>query len=291
MKILIVGSSGFLGKSLRKYLSYEKFEIYTLSRNGESDFNFDISEFESFNVLPLNFFEVIINCATILPGLHYLNSQYLDSIYNTNIKGTQNICKWINGQRSITQILNCSSLSIYKRPLFGNSKEDSYIYPTGNHVLYSSSKLMQELIFETFAKEKEINLCQFRFSALYGKGMAQNGILYNLINQAKHLDEICIHNGDNVSFDFLNVKNASEIIISAIKNNYNGILNAASGKEIYLMELAKIILSKIDKSKQIVNTNIIGYSDRMNINIDKLQEIVDSSYFIEITTGLDELID
>jgi UDP-glucose 4-epimerase len=294
MKILIFGSSGFLGKELTKLLRNSGYECFTVSRSSiETDFVVDISKFHDFYNLPKEFFNVIINCATILPGGDYLDNDYLDKIYKTNILGTQNICKWINQQKSIRKIVNCSTLVVVDKPWPINLSEDANTYPTGKHVLYSFSKLAQELFFTTYVSNNNIVLSQIRFSALYGENMNSGGIINTLINQLKSSNIIKLTNAQKVNADFLYVDDAAKIILATINNDYHGILNGATGVETSILHLAEIIKKHFnDESIQIENSESMDFihEDRAVISVEKLSKIVDVNNFTTIDEGIKKML-
>lgn len=292
MKILLLGGNGFLGNAITSLLYDTNFECYTVSRgNTKSNYNLDISDFKEFSKLPVNFFDIVINCATILPGGNYLDNNYLEQIYKTNILGTQNICKWIEGQSSISKIINCSTLVVVAKPWPLNLTEEEFTYPTGNHVLYSASKLTQELIFKTFASSKKITLCQIRFSALYGETMAWNGVICNLIDQAKENKKIVLKNASKVTADFLHIEDAAKIILATIENDYNGILNGASGQEVSILELANRIAESFIETIEIETSDEENFQEnRASIDIDKLRKIIDTSLFINLSDELQKMI-
>ena len=292
MKILLLGGSGFLGSSLSSLLKSNGIEYYTASRsNKNSDFNIDISDYNDFIKLPTNFFEVVINCAVILPGGNYLDNVYLENIFKTNVLGTQNICKWISEQNSIKKIINCSTLVVVSKPWPINLSEEAATYPSGNHVLYCSSKLTQELIFKTFAFSKNIVLTQIRFSSLYGSTMTWSGIICNLIDQSKNNKKISLTNATKVSADFLHVDDASKIIYATLKNDVSGIINGASGIETSILELAELVKEKFTENIEIENIeNECFLEDRSVVNVDKLNNIIEVSSFISLKEGINGLI-
>ena len=292
MKILVFGANGFLGTALLPLLKNNGFEVCSVSRSSEhSNYHVDISRFDDFSKLPFDYFDTVINCATTLPGGDYLANDYLDKIYKTNILGTQNICKWIEKQSSITQIINCSTLVVVGKPWPINLLETDEIYPGGNHVLYSSSKLTQELIFNTFAKAKKIKVAHLRFSALYSENMAKSGLIWNLIDQAKSKGVLTLKNADKVSADFLHVTDAARIIVAAINFEIAGIINAASGVEISVMKLAEIIASNFEKGIKIENTDEENFiEDRAVINVDKLMKIIDLNTFEKFEKVISKMV-
>jgi UDP-glucose 4-epimerase len=292
MKILIFGGSGFLGNAFSSLLIKKGIAFSTVSRkDSEATYLLDISDFHSFKSIPNNKYNVIVNCATVLPGGDYLDNDYLESIYKTNIKGSQNICKWINGQSSVKKIINCSTLAVVAKPWPIGLNEKVNTYSSGNHVLYSSSKLTQELLFKTFSETKKINLTQIRFSALYGPFMKKEGLIFNLIDQASKNHKIKLTNASMVSADFLHVNDAAKIILAAIKKNINGIVNGASGIEITILQMAKVIKECFPNNIEIENIENPSFvENRSCIDVNKLKTIFAIKDFIKIKEGINEMI-
>ncbi|MBT7624016.1 MAG: NAD(P)-dependent oxidoreductase [Flavobacteriaceae bacterium] len=296
MNVLIFGGSGFLGSEITELLKQKNINCYSASSNNlNSDYKIDISKIGSFDKLPKNFFNIIINCATILPGKDFLDKENLDNTYKTNILGTQNICNWIKKQSSVDKIVNCSTLVVNSKPWKISITENEESYCHGNHIVYSNSKLFQELLFKTFSEKYSIDLAQVRFSALYGNKMPKVGLLWNLINEIKTTNKIKIKNSKNVSVDFLNVIDASKIILNIINNKKAlGIINGASGVETSIYDLGNIIKNIFNNNNKPVlyNKEDQNYTvDRSKVSVDKLKEIIDVSKFISIDEGIKKLLD
>lgn len=290
MKVLIFGATGFLGQEICNLFKLQYIDFATVSRSESADFKIDIANYNDFEILP-NDFTTIINCATTLPGNNYLDSEYLDKIYQSNILGSQNICKWIKSQKKITKIINCSTMVVANKPWDIGINECANTYPTGNHVLYCGSKLMQELLFDTFAKEHNIDLVQLRFSTIYGNNMAWSGIICNFIDQAKTHNKIELSNGEKVSADFLNVIDAARIVLASIQKYSTGIINAASGTETFLMDLANIVAENFQDCK-VINSNQLPEieENRSVISTDKLSEMIAIDSFISLENGIKKML-
>ena len=288
MRVLIFGGNGFLGTALGSALNEGSIAYETVSRTSDaSTYNFDISVRDSFGMLPNNAFDIVVNCATILPGGDYLAPDYLDTIYRTNIKGSQNICHWIATQTSVKKIINCSSLAVVGKPWPQPLTEEDVKPPYGRHVLYSASKLFQEQIFETFSQESKVPLVQIRFSALYGPQMAWNGVLCSFIDQARQEGRIKMKNATKVYADFLHVKNASDIILAAANSDVTGILNGASGVETSLAELAQYVNNHLDADLEVYNVEEDGIEpSRAVIDVRKLHSIINTEKFISLSDGV-----
>lgn len=291
MKVLLFGGSGFLGKAIVSYFTSKMVLVETVSRGENCNFQININSFEEFSKLPKNYYDVVINAATVLPGGNYLDNEYLRKIYETNILGSQNICKWIENQSSIKKIINCSTLVVANKPWEIPLKENAKTYPLGNHVLYSSSKLMQELLFTTFGNFNKVECVNLRFSSIYGENMLKNGILFNLFSQINSNQTIEITNGAKMSFDFIHVDDAAKAILEVIHSNYTGIINIASGREIKLLDLAKKMQLLLDSQVGVNNFEEELFEENFsNIDVSKLNEIIKTSDFIPLENGLKKIV-
>lgn len=287
MKVLIFGGNGLVGVALQKFLKEKNVEFHSASRKS----GIDISNIEDFTKLQRDDFDIVVNLATTLPGGDYLDSDYLEKIYKVNILGVQNICKWITGQNTIKKIINASTLVVNKKPWKLGLTEEDCRFPTGNHVLYSCSKLFQESILSTFSEKNNIPIAHLRFSAVYGKGMPKQGILIDFLNKAANNYVLNLKNGTKVSADFINVYDVASVIYEACIQPVTGVLNVASGEETFVEDLAKIAVRITNSSSIISNTEEEKFlEDRAVINISKLKTFIDADKFIKLEDGLKALI-
>lgn len=290
--VLIFGGSGFLGTEINNLLNKNQFNCYTASfNNSKSDYKIDISNIDSFKHIPHNYFNIIINCATILPGKDFLDLDNLNKTFKTNILGTQNICNWIKNQTKIKKIINCSTLIVNRKPWKISMTEKEETYNFGKHVVYANSKLFQELLFKTFCEKYPIELAQVRFSALYGKEMPRNGLIWNLINEINETNKINLKNSKKTTIDYINVVDAAKIVLNTLTNHKAiGIINGVSGKEISIFNLAKIIKNNFKNSKLNNLEDEYYKSSRSKISTVKLQTIINIDEFISLDTGINDLI-
>mgnify|MGYP000353802373 CR=1 FL=1 len=86
MKILIFGNSGFIGKEIEKFLINLGHLVIGVSRNGKSEYNFDISNFANFKQIT-EVPDIIINSASILPANNKdsFEANYLKKIFEVNL--------------------------------------------------------------------------------------------------------------------------------------------------------------------------------------------------------------
>lgn len=289
MKVIIFGGEGFVGKALQRELTWRNIEFLSVSRS--SDISVDISNYEDFSKITPDYYDVIVNCATVLPGGDYLDSSYLDKLFLTNVRGTQNICRWVASQNKRMRVVNCSTLVVNKKPWPLKLDESACAVPSGRHVLYSCSKLFQEGLFETLQELNTADVVHLRFSAIYGQGMPWNGVLCSLLEKAKNIEPIDLLNGDRISFDFINVVDVAKIIGDFISNSAIGTFNAASGQEVFLKDLAELIVGLSFSESVVSNNNQENFKeDRAQIDVSKLNAFYATEKFIRLDEGIKDMI-
>lgn len=172
--ILIVGSSGFVGKYLCKYFSKKHFLIFHINRSkdkNKNSFICDISNFKQLKRLIKSFkikFDIIIN----LSGQDTHDQKLLKK---TIIQGNKNLIKIF--QKSNPKIFYMSSVLVY-----GNSKkiqsENSKIKPS---IVYGKIKLSGENLYKKFYK----NYLIVRAANIYDNFFLKKGLLKNIFYSYK----------------------------------------------------------------------------------------------------------
>lgn len=273
-RVLILGANGFLGRHLFRCLSDAGYEVKTLSRKGNQiDYKADIAEpgaWASIDFEP----DIVVNCAAVLPGGNVTDEDYVKKLFLTNCTGVYNLCKWVGNNETVKYILNISSLSVVSKPWPIPLKEDAPTYPSGPHALYSLSKLNQEVILNNFPFSRKVKIAHARLSALFGENMEWNGIMCSLIDKALKEEPIGLLNGTKVSADYIYVKDVCRHLKSLIEKEAEGIINIASGEEVYLLDLAKMILKlNGNNSDKLSNTDSMLDYNRAVVDTSKLKHI------------------
>lgn len=290
MKVVIFGAGGFLGKAVCSELAKNNnCSVYRIGRSSSNfDYNINIERYSEFKILPNDYFDIIINCAAKLPESKLYDQVYFEQIYKSNILGAFNLCKWISTQKKLQKVVNCSSLSVTAEPWPINLMETHNPNPVGENFLYSSSKLYKEYIFEYYSKKNHKSFLNLRFSALYGEGMNAGGVINNFLSQALLNKSIKLTNGNMVSSDFLYITDAAYIVSRLLYSNFSGIINVASGRETFLLELAQIVKELFDCEITVENTDVRSEPSRSLVNIDLLhQELEIEKYnFVDLSLGI-----
>jgi len=140
MKILITGSSGFLGKNLYKRLKKEyKITGIDKSRDEYTDYSVDITDRKKIeNLIKATRPDIVIHTAA-LTNVDYCET-HREEAYNINVKGTKNLIDSLKNREA--KFIFISSDYVYDG-LKGNFNEES---PTNPINYYGKTKLEAEQI-------------------------------------------------------------------------------------------------------------------------------------------------
>ena len=292
MKILIFGSTGFVGRSLTQTFAENKNECRGVSFSGSGNsISLDISDANDFDKLTFKP-DVIINCASKIPdGSSSDNVDYIKKLFLTNVLGGVNIANWAV-KNEIPRIVNCSTLVVIKKPWPDNFTEEYESIPDGFHTGYCMSKLSQERLMSEVTKKSHTKLLHIRLSSVYGKDMVRSGIIFALIDKLNKNEDVHLVNAESTSIDFIHVQELSRIISYLSEMDFdNGILNVASGNPILIIDLV-LLLKKLTNSKSVIlNEEKPSASSFSNISVDKLKKLIGERalHKVSLEDGLKQL--
>ena len=234
-KLVILGGSGFVGRSLLNKLGKEEYDSKVIIYKNDIKTNF--KKFRGDILVPEVLDNQIENGDTIvnLIGQFYeSDSNFID----LNILGALNILNSCIKKKKIRIIL-ISSINVYGENLGKPSKETDPSQPITN---YGIVKLITERIYQHYSKLYHMDVTVLRLSNLYGP-QKKSGPVANLINSLNNGKNIFAYNKGRQLRDFLFIEDATEGIIQAIKipqKGYN-VFNLSTGKRHMVKDVIKII--------------------------------------------------
>ncbi len=278
-KIILLGSSGFIGRLLLKKLIEEKFEIKSLLHDVHSDLK---SDFFHGDILDPTLLENVIEDNDIIINLIGQIDESFKFV-NTNILGSINILNSCIKKKGVRIILS-SSISIYGENLDSISKENDIPKP---QTTYGHVKLITEKIHEYYFKTTGLDITVLRFSTLYGPHK-KSGFIAGLINSLKNNNVNVVFNNGNQIRDLLFVNDAVSGIIQAIKNKQKGfvVFNITSGNQYSVNKIIKIIEKFSNKKLLVKLSKNIPDERRLCADNSKAVNILGFSPKIDIETGM-----
>lgn len=266
MKILITGSSGFIGNNLTNYLRKRGYTVYGLSRsktNDKNTFNIDLSNQHKLNsLLQKNQYDMVVHLAAEI-----YNSDPL-ALFEANCKNTLNLlsaCK----ANSINKVIFASTHLVYGDSQYLPIDEEHPLNPISN---YAVSKLIAENICKMFFLTHGIKIITLRMSSVVGFGQQKTFVIPTILNQIINKREIVLHKYENgfQLMDLIRIDDVCKAFHQACKSKIKyGVYNVASGKPMTIEDLLSS-LSKITTIGKIKIEHIKKKTNHFVYDIKKL---------------------
>lgn len=261
MKVLITGSTGYIGHQLAIRLAKKNYEVIALIRELDSNkipvhknikpFKGDICDYQSV-------VRAVENCDYVFHTAAFtdLKCKKIEPFYNVNVQGTSNVLN-ASLQAGVKKVIYTSTLAVFGPALYQNpiTEEQPRIASYSNH--YELTKTMSEEIVLDFVN-KGLSCSILNVGRVYGPGVdtysnGVNKIILKIIKDtvlcvpAKlsieanyvYIDDVVnaellalkngksgekyIIGGENIDYDglFREIKNISNSKISILKINYH----------------------------------------------------------------------
>ena len=267
-KILVTGSSGFIGMHLCKNLLDDGYSIcgidnmndyYDLSLkearlNQLSDYNnftfnkIDISNLQDVERVFNNFKpEKVVNLAA-QAGVRY-SIENPHAYIQSNVVGFTNIieaCRHYN----VSGLIYASSSSVYggnkKTPFSVDDRVDKPIS------LYAASKKSNELIAYTYNHLYGLNTTGLRFFTVYGPWGRPDMAMYIFADKIRRGEKIPVFNYGKMQRDFTYIDDIVNGIRASIGNNYSyEVFNLGNNRCENLMDMIHILEEKLGKKAEV----------------------------------------
>ena len=237
-KIIITGSSGIIGSSLKNFLKKKRYSIILFQGTKKKKSTLTYSQ-----ILKLN----SVHCLIHLAGKDENNSISNSQIAYVNYELDNKIKSMIN-KLDIKLVIFSSTNMVYE----GSSKkiiyEKSRIYPTS---IYSKAKIKSELLLSKL-KSKIVILRLPSVLSIKSK----KGLIYFLYKKMKGNKYIEIFNPKSLFNNVILQDDLNKIILSLIKKekklNKKTLLNISAEKPINFMSMINFMLKKIKSNSNII---------------------------------------
>ena len=233
-RIIVLGSTGFLGKSLRQKLSNEKLNVKYMVHKKQK--NLQKNEFLG-DILDKKSLLKIVKDDDVIVNLVGQYGENLSNFFDINIKGGLNLLEIARCKKNI-KIIFASSINVYGENCKSASKETDEPNPSTD---YGIIKFLTEQLYQKYSNLYGIDVTIIRFSHLYGKNK-KSGIISNIINSKPSNPVFFTHNGKQQR-DFLFINDAVNSVIQIIKNQPSKfeIFNICSGTKTTPKKIVKTI--------------------------------------------------
>jgi nucleoside-diphosphate-sugar epimerase len=265
-KILITGSSGFIGKNLVDNLLSE-YEIVGLSKKGEKSkinrITKDINEITSKDFK--NIFCVIHLAAITDPKIC---EDFPEKCITTNVLGTQKILE--ASRKNNCKVVYASTSHVYGIPKKIPISETASTSPTS---IYAGSKLAGEILCESYHRQFNMDISIVRIFSVYGPKSNNHCVLPSIVKQMKNSNVIKLGN-INSKRDFIFISDIIDAFKIILKNtNGFNVYNVGAEKSYSIKEICKkfeklygkkiIIKNNLEQNRKIDAKNIICNSTKL----------------------------
>lgn len=275
MKILIIGSKGFIGSHCVEYFGklHDVWQCdivvdyttpnYLLLDTTTTDYD------EIFSTIK---FDVCINCsgAASVPD----SLQHPQRDFNLNTYTIFKQLEAIRSHQSECKYLHISSAAVYGNPThlpISESHSLSPISPYGNH-----KKMAEEIVHE-FHTYFGIQACSIRVFSAYGPGLKKQ-LFWDLYQKYKTTHKIELFGSGKESRDFIYITDlvkAIDVIINDTSSFNGQEINVANGEELTIEKVAAIFYNHLDPNVEItfMRTQRNGDPNNWAADISKLKEL------------------
>lgn len=240
LKILILGSEGFVGTNLVRNLNkiHQVLPADQIKNSKTKNYvQFDITNYESVEQVVKNV-DVVINLAA-----HTLIASIGDEIKNaqTNIIGLLNVLEACR-KNNISKIIFTSASSIIGQPNQFQVSENHAVVPK---TAYGITKMTSEHYIRLYKEMYGINYVIFRFFNIYGP-YQKNGLIPSLYSRIIGNEPIAVFGKGDQIRDYVYVEDIVSFFEKAVSTNIadNNIFNLGTGKGSTVLDIIKT-LSKI----------------------------------------------
>ena len=261
MKILIVGSKGFIGSHLVNYFQNREHDVWqcdvVADYTTKQYIQIDASNSDFNAVFASKSFDVCINCSGAASVPDSLKHPYRDFLLNTaNVYALLNA---IHTHCHSCKFINMSSAAVYGNPQTLPVTESAMIAPMSP---YGRHKLMAELICKEFAEEYGVSTCSLRIFSAFGNGLCKQ-IFWDMNRKMTNTTESVFYGTGDESRDFIHIQDIVQVVDLVIKNaDFKGeAINVANGKATTIREAANLFANLKGYKGEIIFNGFVREGD------------------------------
>ncbi|WP_010254916.1 NAD-dependent epimerase/dehydratase family protein [Treponema primitia] len=261
MKVIIIGSSGFIGSNLEIYLSEKAYEVYSCDII-EKKCNAKFTLLDKINpdyksLFMKNKFDICINCS----GAASVPYSFENTIYDFELNSF-NVVKILDSIKVYNpecKFINLSSAAVYGNPMVLPVSESNELLPISP---YGYHKVIAEKILYEYYKLWNIRTCSVRIFSAYGNGLKKQ-LLFDISKKILLEKEIHLYGTGEESRDFIHIDDICQAIDCIIKGDsfQSTQVNIANGKQITVNELVEIFNKNWVHNKNVIFDGIERIGD------------------------------
>jgi len=266
MKVLIIGSEGFIGGHAKAYFS-TSYEVWGADVVDSSATNYHKLESgnSNFDVLfEKQQFAICINASGNGSVPISINKPVFD--FELNVTNTIKILDAIRTHNPECKFINMSSAAIYGNPSTMPIKESIDVRPLSP---YGWHKLYAEQVCKEYYYLYNIQTINLRLFSVYGENLRKQ-LFWDLYQKCLRSTEVELFGSGNETRDFIYIEDLLHAIHCIIqKGLFNGeAVNIASGIETKIKDAATIFVEAIDPTIKLKFNMLVKPGDPLNWRAD-----------------------
>jgi nucleoside-diphosphate-sugar epimerase len=273
-RILVTGSTGFLGKPISQKLS-EEFVVITPGRQ-ELDIRLGSTQ------LDLIVGEKEIDCIVHLanPRVYTSNIALGDTL--TMLRNVLDVCI----ARDI-KLIYLSGWEVYSGYRSSHLKADESLplLPKGP---YAETKYLCEMLIEHSRRTQGLRCTMLRSSPVYGIGSDKPKFIYNFIDKIKRSQRVVTHRYNNglPALDLLYIDDLVAAVAQTVGSDFSGNLNIGTGVITSTHRVAEILRSLLGGNNEIDSTMIDCDTACIAMDAGQAQEVLGWQSTLGLEQGL-----
>lgn len=272
MKILVIGSKGFIGSHCVDYFSKGN-EVWgcdvVFDYNSPNYISIDAVDSDFLGIFEQRKYDVCINCSGAANVPFSLEKPFND--FKLNALNVFKLLEAIRKHAPNCKFITMSSAAVYGNPEslpIDETQKRMPVSPYGYH------KAMAELACEEYSRFWSIQTCCLRIFSAYGPRLKKQ-LFWDLYHKIREQNEPTLWGTGRESRDFIYISDIVKIIELAISHSkFDGeVVNVANGKQITIAEVAETVRRVIGTEKMILFNGAERKGDPINweANIDTLK--------------------
>ena len=304
MRIILTGSSGFIGFHLAKVLLEMDYHVtgidnhndyykksLKIDRNkileGKKNFTFHNLDLNDSLECINEKFDIAINLAA-QAGVRIPYADH-SKYHHSNILGFKNFCNFCI-KKSVKKIIYASSSSVYDDSFIGKFSETrTKLKPKST---YGLSKLKNEQLSEELHKKHSLQMIGLRFFSVYGPFGRPDMAYYHFTKSLIDGKKIKLFNKGEMLRDMTYIDDIVSGIIGAInflntkKNSFHEIFNLGSDDPISSKQLLSFLETELNKTAVVYNQNSFDESLFTHASLSKSKRILGYNPKIKFEEGM-----
>ncbi len=241
-KVFVTGVSGFIGRTIAEKALALGYEVSGIDRVGSKIPGIKVSKADirdKETMLKLtNGVDYVVHVAAITSNLEF--EKDISLCYDVNVNGFNSIIS-AAAQNGCERFVYASSSAVYKDKF----SEDTVLNIHGQKNHYAKTKMINEMIAESYNDLGFLETVGTRYFNVYGDGENRKGAYASIISiyirQVLESGKITIYGDGKQSRDLINVNDVASITLELVKKGDPGVYNVGTGKSTSYNDIANMI--------------------------------------------------